>query len=209
MLLVEGVSEEMFYKALAKQINIDLDKLNISVLFVDGIGFKPYVSLLNSLMIPFVIRTDNDIFKVPNKEAYRFAGVQRVLDIYKNKIEMSVKHKDCLKDVSLLQGFPAPTPQQKNLEASKQFINVLTYFDVYVAEKDLEYDLHCCLGDVTRQYFGVSDDAAVIKEMQKRKGITMFEFLQTCSDSLGALQGTTLAKPLIRCKEIVETENKQ
>lgn len=207
--LVEGVSEELFYKALAKQINIDLDKLNISVLFADGIGFKPYVSLLNSLMIPFVIRTDNDIIKVPYKDAYRFAGIQRMLDIYKNKIAANETHKGCLDDVNLLQGFPTPTPLKENIDASQKIINALTDFDVYVANKDLEHDLHDCLGSVTRQYFGETDDATVVREMQKRKGITMFEFLQACSDSLSVLQDTSLAKPLIRCKEIVEAENKK
>ena len=37
--LVEGTSEVLFYNALAKALNIDLDRLNISILSVEGIGF--------------------------------------------------------------------------------------------------------------------------------------------------------------------------
>ncbi len=63
--LVEGVSEVMLYTDLANKIEIDLDRFYISILSVEGIGFKPYVAICNALNIPCVLRTDNDIFSKP------------------------------------------------------------------------------------------------------------------------------------------------
>ncbi|PHS35429.1 MAG: ATP-dependent endonuclease [Sulfurovum sp.] len=73
--LVEGQSEILFYKALAKAIDVDLDRLNISILMVNGIGFKPYIRVLELLQIPWIMRTDNDIFKIPRQNKYRYAGI--------------------------------------------------------------------------------------------------------------------------------------
>ena len=61
--LVEGPSEVLFYHALAEQVKIDLDFQNISILSVDGIAFSVYVKILDALEIPWVLRTDNDVFK--------------------------------------------------------------------------------------------------------------------------------------------------
>ena len=41
--LVEGTSEVLFYTALARELKLDLDRHNISILSVEGVGFKPYV----------------------------------------------------------------------------------------------------------------------------------------------------------------------
>lgn len=79
--LVEGPSEIVFFRALATAVGIDLDRENLSVLSVDGIGFKPYVLYCEALGIPWALRTDNDVFKVPNKERYRLAGVARAYSI--------------------------------------------------------------------------------------------------------------------------------
>jgi len=204
--LVEGVSDEMFYKELARRIDIDLDMLNISILMVDGIGFKPYASLLNSLNIPYVIRTDNDIFKVQNKQEYRFAGVQRALSACRDRIEADDTHKSCLTEEPLLKGFSTKIPPAENQAAANKFIKVLKNFDVYVAGKDLENDLHTSLGNATRSYFGLDNDDEVIKAMQKRKGESMFAFLQACSSSLSSLANTALAEPLLKCKQKVEAE---
>ena len=45
VILVEGPSEMVFYKTLAKQIGIELDRLNISVLSVDGVSFPTYMDI--------------------------------------------------------------------------------------------------------------------------------------------------------------------
>lgn len=52
--LVEGPSEIAFFRALAAAIGIDLDRENLSILSVDGIGFSPYVLCCEALGIPWV-----------------------------------------------------------------------------------------------------------------------------------------------------------
>jgi putative ATP-dependent endonuclease of OLD family len=81
--LIEGPSEELFYKALAKVLDIDLDKLNISILKVDGVGFNLYINVLSELGIDYVMRTDNDVFKNSNCKKFRCAGAQRCIDVYR------------------------------------------------------------------------------------------------------------------------------
>ena len=60
-----------------------MDRLNISVLSVEGVGFKPYIAVCDALNIPWVMRTDNDIFAKPNKQPTKnyYAGVSRVMGI--------------------------------------------------------------------------------------------------------------------------------
>lgn len=65
---------------------LELDKKNINVIDVNGVGFKPYIKVCEALNIPFVMRTDNDIFKVPWTNKFHYAGVSRVMGIYKEMI---------------------------------------------------------------------------------------------------------------------------
>ncbi|HCA7071545.1 TPA: AAA family ATPase, partial [Staphylococcus pseudintermedius] len=84
VILVEGPSEKLFYTALAKQLEIDLDRLNVSIISVNGVGFMPYIKICLALDTPFVLRTDNDIFvKKKNGIEYSFqGGISRVMGIY-------------------------------------------------------------------------------------------------------------------------------
>ena len=66
--LVEGISEVIFYKALSKFCGVDLLKNNISILMANGIGFSTFIKILNAMNIPWKLRTDNDIFKIPKKK---------------------------------------------------------------------------------------------------------------------------------------------
>ena len=81
--LVEGVSEVLFYTALSNAINVDLDRLNITILSVEGVGFKPYIAVCDALNIPWVMRTDNDVFAKPSKKPEKnyYAGVSRIMGI--------------------------------------------------------------------------------------------------------------------------------
>lgn len=204
VLLVEGPSEELFYKALARQIGIDLDALNISILMVDGVGFAPYVSLLTSLRIDFVIRTDNDIFKIKGKDEYRFAGVQRAINIYRRYFESDIELDRLLEDEHLLSGFPERTPPPENQDYAEEVATKLEEFGIYLSMWDLERDLHKALGDTVEEYFGFTDDEELLEKMQKRKATFMFEFMNEKMDVLSDLADDKIALPLYRCKEIAE-----
>lgn len=83
VLLVEGVSEKYFYNALYhddEKFRKFCIKEKMGIFNVSGIDFKPVKNLLSNLGIKVVIKTDNDIFKVPKINKKRYAGIERVLD---------------------------------------------------------------------------------------------------------------------------------
>lgn len=206
VLLVEGPSEEMFFKTLAKQIGVDLDRLNISVLMVDGVGFKTFIQILNSLNIEWVLRTDNDVFKTPKKEEYRFAGVQRCIDFYRSFFK---PHKDTEsildENESLISGFEAKTPSTENIEAATKIIKELEDYDFFISKNDLENDIfNSPIKDDLLEFFDDFDQNEIIKAMQKRKASFMYDFLKKKKDALKKLDGDFISLPLKRCVEIVE-----
>ena len=203
--LVEGVSEELFYKALAEKLSIDLDRLNISIINVDGVGFKPYISLLKSLEIQFVIRTDNDIFKIQGREAYRFSGIKRCIDYYKRFFE-KCDELDELLNVSedKLEGFASLIPPQENKEVAQKISLMLEKYDIFIANIDLENDLFSALSEEQKNNTKYSFDQNFIANFQKRKATNMFNFLQDCPNLLENLEKYDLSKPLLRCQEIMD-----
>jgi putative ATP-dependent endonuclease of the OLD family len=266
--LVEGQSEILFYKALSREIGIDLDKLNISILMVDGIGFQPYIRVLNLLHIPWVMRTDNDIFETPPKsEKFRYAGIQRSLTIYEKFKKIDEYLPSIIQDKEKISDFIKPIDSDIELSSSN-LINFLEPFDIFLAQKDLEQDLVNSplfpklkeffnpkmtidelnkatieqlinipnigepkaqiiinyrttkefdnfqeltsitgIGDVIRKNIeeGIEySKEEVIERMQQKKGSLMFDFLYKYKDELSILALDPIAKPLLRCKEIVE-----
>ena len=207
VLLVEGPSEVLFYKALASAIDIDLDRLNISILMVDGVGFLPYVSLLTSLGIHFVVRTDNDIFKIPKKDAYRFAGSERGLSIattiypqlYK-KCQRTIKYVPKLRNFSSDIDIPG-----ENKFAARCVNRMLSRLNIFIAEEDLERDIQLNLKEELSRFLNKIDDEEIINDMQKRKATFMFSFLEENSDALKKLEDTSIAKPLTCCRFIAES----
>lgn len=82
VILVEGPSEEMLYRTLANQMGIDLDRLNISVLCVNGVDFVTYIKILEAMEIRWSVRTDNDEIQVPRTTQTRYAGIERGIDCF-------------------------------------------------------------------------------------------------------------------------------
>lgn len=203
VMLIEGTSEELFYKTLAKQLGIDLDRLNISIMMVDGIGFKPFINILDSLEIEWVLRTDNDIFKIKNKEEYRFAGVQRGISYYKDYFVKDDKFEKILEEnEKLISGFTEPLPAE-SIEAANKIKEELNKFNIYIAEKDLENDLfNSEIKEDLEEYFSDYDD--IVTLMQKRKATFMYDFLKNQKNSLVKLKSNNIASPLFRCVEIIE-----
>jgi len=204
--LVEGPSEEMFYKTLAKQLDIDLDRLNISVLMVDGVGFETFIRILSSLGIKWVLRTDNDISKVPNMAEYNFVGVKRMMDFY---------HKHAVKDAAcdaaiaqykaLHRGFPTNAPPQANIDGMAIITDALALQGSFISVKDLETDLvNSKISGNLQTHYGTTVPAEIIEAMQKRKAINMYEFLLNHKDCLKLLNGDPISDPLVFCKSYIE-----
>lgn len=202
VLLVEGPSELLFYRALARATNIDLDRMNVSILSVDGVGFGVYCSLLAALAIPFVVRTDNDLFKVPNADTYRFAGIQRALELARSYRKDFDGRR--VVDPNLLQGFTDPIQiPSPNREAAETMRSLLAEYGVFVAQRDLENDLCSAHASIIQDYTRAQTHEAAVQKMQGAKANFMFAFLQDRADTLGSLAGSDLAAPLLFCERLV------
>lgn len=207
--LVEGQSEILFYKALAKAIDVDLDKLNISILMVDGVGFKPYIKVLELLRIPWIMRTDNDIFKVPKHDTYRFAGIQRSMDIYKTFIltngeELNTTYQAHLANVH---GITLPADEGV-INSTIELKTLLEQSNLFLSQEDLEKDLvNSPLLTKLKEFYDLTTKDEILVEMQNRKGGSMFEFLQKHQSDLSILLTDPISLPLLKCKKIIEAIN--
>ncbi len=207
VLLVEGPSEVLFYKALAADIGIDLDKYNISILMVDGVGFETYIDVLNNLNIDWVVRTDHDILKVSKKDYYYFSGVLRGVKIYEKYCEKDSELEKLIRDKKdKLIG----TNDRSNLtigeiELATQFINQLEKYDVFLSKVDLEKDLlDSPLRSALSDFYDKTSDDKLLNMMQGSKATSMFKFLSKNQGKLNVLNNSDIARPLQRCKELVE-----
>lgn len=208
VILVEGQSELIFYKTLAKQIGIDLDRLNISILSVEGVGFNTYAKILGALGIYWVARTDNDIFKIQHQDAYRFAGIGRGLELAKQSCDLEETDEKVIDAYSCkIHGFVDKNSiPSKVLEAADKLRDVLANYDIFIADVDFETDL--CNGplkDALKDYYGdLLSDSSLIKKMKSHKAINIYDFLKNHKERLEALADDYIAKPLLSAMNYIE-----
>ena len=209
VILVEGPSEMVFYKTLAKQIGIELDRLNISVLSVDGVSFPTYMKILNAMCIYWISRTDNDIMKVPRKEEYRYAGIERSISFYLDFCQ----HKDA--DVEVIDSergnlrfADKNNIPQKSKNAAKKIIELLAEKDVLLAKQGLEEDLYKSpIQEELKEFYGKDlTYEEVINKMKERKAVNMYDFLKKHKTCLKKLKNDALALPLVQAKEYIESQ---
>lgn len=208
VILVEGQSELIFYKTLAKQIGIDLDRLNISILSVEGVGFNTYAKILGALGIYWVARTDNDIFKIQHQDAYRFAGIERGLELAKQSCDLEETDEKVIDAYSCkIHGFVDKNSiPSKVLEAADKLRDVLANYDIFIADVDFETDLfNGPLKDALKEYYGdLLSDSSLIKKMKSHKAINIYDFLKNHKERLEALADDYIAKPLLSAKNYIE-----
>lgn len=196
VMLVEGPSEMLFYAALARAHNFDLDHSNISLLSVDGVAFQVYKSVLDALEIPCAMRTDNDISNIllgPQgaQVTYRHvAGINRALSLAGMPPQphrpVPYDHHTCLYD---------GTWQAVTADVAP--------FGIYLSQIDLENDIAIELPGLLAGFNGHALPQA-IEYLQGKKAIRMQQFLQHCGPRLQApLQGNLL-KPLVYCLNAAE-----
>ncbi|WNJ20338.1 AAA family ATPase [Pontibacter sp. G13] len=207
VLLVEGVSEVLFYKALSKEIGIDLDFYNISVLSVEGVGFLPYVKLFTALNIDWIIRTDIDV--IGKKGGNKYArGISIGRSIYEFLGEEVQEIKDLI-DTEYQTVNDITDPTDPSLELSiNSFREAFHKIGFYLAAKDLETDLITSpIRQAIIDHYGAGKtDDAYVSDMSAKKGENMFGFLSAKSGELKALNTEKVAEPLKRCKEILEAQ---
>lgn len=226
VLLVEGTSEIVFYKNLAHEIDVDLDKLNISILSVEGVGFTRYIDLLNALGIPWVMRTDNDYQKYNRprqqlKEAYYLTGIRRLINIYSTKCSGKVPIGEQLVNLEELI-FENKEKLTENSTASNShrqemyhlFYQSLSNYGLFLAKEGLEEDIYHSnktVQESINHYFLPSYDDEeilviqdIVSEMKSEKSTFMYYFLEKNKHCLSTLKDDPLAGPLYACKTIVQ-----
>lgn len=209
VILVEGPSEMVFYKTLAKQIGIELDRLNISVLSVEGVSFPTYMKILNAMHIYWISRTDNDIMKVPRKDEYRYAGIERSISFY---LEFC-QHEDA--DVKVIDSergnlrfADKNNIPKESKNAATKIVELLLEQDVLLAKQGLEEDLYNSpVQEELKEFYGKDlTYEEVINKMKEHKAINMYDFLKKHKTCLKKLKNDALALPLVLAKEYIESQ---
>lgn len=207
--LVEGTSEVLMYNALAKALCIDLDRLNISILSVEGIGFKPYVAVCNALNIPWVLRTDNDIFPKPtnNPTKHYYAGISRIMGILKEIYDGSSNslcdywNQHLSENEWDYQTDPPAIATALNSYVRTQAVS----YGLYVSDIDLETDLaNSPLQSTLLTHYSKRTVGTLVKAMQTKKAENMMHFLSQNHNSLSCLSGNNIVLPLNDLKGKVE-----
>lgn len=209
VVLVEGPSEMIFYKTLAKQIGIELDRLNISVLSVDGVGFATYMSILNAMEIHWISRTDNDIMKIPRKELYRFAGVERGINFLFGYCEYDDDCKTEIKSLESKLRFQDQTNIPGDSKCAAEKISLLLKdYDILIAIEGLEEDLYNSpIQQDLKAFYGEDLSACeIIQTMKEHKATNMYRFLKEKKSCLSALKDDYLALPLVSAKDYIEEQ---
>ncbi|MEK7071177.1 MAG: AAA family ATPase [Patescibacteria group bacterium] len=207
VILVEGVSERIFYKALADSLEIDLDKLNISIICVEGVGFEVFKDVYRSIGIPTVVRTDLDVSKIPKKNKYRVAGVQRLIGLYSAFYSEDEKISRFVKEIEPV----VSSLNDKNLSQAvstqiHNFRQAVKPLNLFLSEYDLEWDLiNSPIWDELKSHYDEDDKNALYETMTTRKGSNMFEFLSDQQSCLAKLKDNPIAEPLIAAKKIAES----
>lgn len=207
--LVEGISEVLFYYALAKELSIDLDRLNISIIAVEGVGFKPYVAVCNALNIPWVLRTDNDVFAKPTKKPTKnyYAGISRIMGILEDILagannslyDYWNQHK--AQNEWTYKATPPATATALNSYVRTQAVS----YGLYVSDVDLETDLaNSPLKTTLLTHYNKRTVNTLVKAMQTKKAENMMHFLSQNHSSLSCLSGDNIVFPLNDLKVKVE-----
>lgn len=212
--LVEGPSEKLFYTALAKQLNIDLDRLNISIISVNGVGFKPYIKICLALDIPFVLRTDNDIFSKKKKiegenvEVSFQGGISRIMGIYTELLQ----REDNISLIMYWKEHKLENEWEKNktrpqgaIHLAKHIISKAEKNNMFLSEIDLENDLvNSDLFSFLKNFYNTRTEASTVKKMQKAKAENMLGFLKSHMSDLNCLTDDKISEPLKQIKKIAE-----
>lgn len=208
VLLVEGASEVLFFRTLARATGTDLDRMNISVLSVDGVGFKTYAALLCSLEIPFAVRTDNDIVRIRKSKParYRMAGMERAWSLCSEFYKEFDQKNPYLERKSELANLKSNSPPNEVVKLTEGLRTLFAEYGVFISMVDLEVDLCKVLPANLATHYDLSVGAHkdIIKAMKKAKAEGMFGFVRMHIDALKTLAEHPIAQPLAWLKARLE-----
>ena len=193
--LVEGTSEVLFYTALARELKLDLDRHNISILSVEGVGFKPYVAICNALNISWVLRTDNDIFSktsvTPVKKYY--AGISRGIGIVKDIGDNKTGLIEYWNQHSQENEWPKDAEIPEDAKKLNEYIRTnIKDLGIFLSAVDLENDLASSeLKDMLMNHYGKRNHDDLVNAMQKKKAEN--KYLHPIKDKYGIVRNNQVA----------------
>ncbi|MEV9618301.1 AAA family ATPase [Serratia marcescens] len=189
--LVEGPSEVLFYEQLANTLKIDLDFYNISIISVDGVQFDVYKKILDAFNISWVARTDNDGSKVPKKQEWQYAGINRALKLCNLASKDNQQSEITLPELITAWGDYSP---------------IVNRHGVYLSFSDLEGDLSNEFTLEVMDYSGKDDIDSAANYLRSKKAIRMRELLKLYKQNLIKLESGDLARPLYHCERLARGE---
>lgn len=167
VLLVEGPSEVVLFGKVLSEKEQFYEADGIYILSVGGFGFKPYRFILDALKIYNVVKTDNDLRKISNKEAYSLLGFTRLNGLIGKVV------------------LPDTPISEDGVEAKRKLYNknkktldqIRNDHSLYLSRCSLEEDLDEVIHDQMVKYLP-SADGNVIRYLQEAKNNHMVELAE-------------------------------
>ena len=132
-----------------------------------GFGFKPYQSILNALKIYNVVKTDNDLRKLHNKETYSVLGFIRLNGL----IGETILPEDPVNEKSV-------EVKRKLFDKNKETLDrIRSDYSLYLSRCSLEEDLDDAIHDKMVEYLP-SADGNVIGYLQEAMNNHMVELAE-------------------------------
>ena len=171
VLLVEGPSEEALFGKVLSVKNPFYEADGIYILQTGGFGFKPYVSILQQLKIPYIVKTDNDLRKAKGRTDYSVIGFTRVNGIINQKLLPD----DRISDNTVIS-------KRSLYDANKSTLDLIrTTYHVYLSRVSLEEDLDEAIHEEMVSYLPEAD-GDVISYLQDSKKYHMVELVEKLTE---------------------------
>lgn len=174
VLLIEGPSEKVLFDKVMEEINPEYEIDGGYILDIGGIGFKPYIDILNGLGIISIVKTDNDLKKSCKKInknrkdgllEYEVYGFNRVLP-YINEDKLPnieiANTSDEKENKSIL-----INKKREIFNINKEIVERLnSEYKIFLSEVDLENDLYRVIKNELDEY---TDTSNVVEYLQSKK----------------------------------------
>lgn len=174
VLLVEGPSEKILFERVLNDILPKYECRGRYILQVDGVAFKTYYEILNSLGIECLIKTDNDLKYYEDEGKIEFSGINRGAEI----AQISKKNKRKLPYKITKKEFDK---KRKNYQVYyfKLFNKAIVQLrdsGIFLSEIDLENDLFTVIPQTMNRYVAMSGGrSSAVNYLQKAKQNRMVE----------------------------------
>lgn len=174
ILLVEGPSEVILFNKVLSTLNPFYEADGIYILPVDGFGFKNYYKILDELGIENIIKTDNDLRKIPGKKFYSVLGFHRINNYTEegfDKLPTNFVEENTVNMKRLL------------YDKNKELLDLIRKeCSVFLSRCSLEEDLDEVIHDEMVVYLPKAEEGDVIKYLQDAKKYHMVQLVEKLTE---------------------------